>query len=287
MISAWWQAIRPRTLGAGAVPVAVGVAWASRSVAIDAGVALATLAAALALQIAANLANDAFDFRRGIDTAERLGPARASASGAIAADTVARAAYACIALAVLLGMFLTSRGGLPMVVAGVAATSCALAYSAGPLPLASLGFGEALAFLFFGVVAVAGSAALQGASPSAATLLVSVPIGALVSAIMVVNNLRDIPTDRVTGKRTLAVRLGDRATRRLYAVLVLGAFACVPWIASVAGSGALLPVLAVPLGIIELRHLRERQGAALNLSLAGTARLHALFGALYALGLAL
>jgi len=283
--AAWLDAVRPRTLGAGAVPVMVGISWASRSVTIDPGVALLTAVAALALQIATNLANDYYDHRSGIDTAERLGPARASASGLLEPTSVKHAAYAALALAIVVGVALVARGGVPILLLGAAAVSCAIAYSAGPAPLASHGLGEALAFLFFGVAAVAGTALLQGVALDAKLVLVALPVAALVTAIMLVNNLRDIPTDRATGKRTLAVRLGDRGSRLAYGTLVAGAFVALPVAARLAGMRALLPLLLLPLALVEVRRLWQRQGRALNLSLAGTARLHALFGVLYALGL--
>jgi len=282
---AWWLAIRPRTLGASVVPVLVGLAFASRERDIDVALAGATALAALLLQIATNLANDYYDFASGIDTAHRLGPVRAAASGLLPPQAVKRGAWGAAAGALVPGFWLVAHGGAPILAIGAAAAVFAIAYSAGPAPLASLGFGEALAFLFFGVVAVAGTALLQGSPADATVILVGLPVAALVTAIMVVNNLRDIPTDSATGKRTLAVRLGDRGTRWIYSGLVAGAFAVLPAIALAVTPTALLPLVVLPAAVGEIRRLWSREGAALNQSLAGSARLHAFFGAAYALGL--
>lgn len=286
-IAVWWSALRPRTLGASVVPVLVGTAYASRTHAVDITVLLLTTAAALALQVTTNLANDYYDFRNGIDGGERLGPPRASASGLLAPSAVKRGAYTALVVAVVLGTALVAHGGLPILMIGLAAALCAIAYSAGPAPLASLGFGEGLAFLFFGVLAVVGSSLLQGSTFALEIVFVSLPIAALVTAIMVVNNLRDIPTDQQSGKVTMAVRLGDRRTRVLYSILVASAFLSLLVLAGAVGRGALVPGLLLPLALSEARALWQRQGRELNLSLAGTARLHALFGLLYAVGLSL
>ncbi len=286
-IAVWWSAVRPRTLGASVVPVLVGTAYASRTQPVDVSVLLLTAGAALALQVTTNLANDYYDFRNGIDGGERLGPPRASASGLLAADAVKRGAYTALTTALVLGIALVAHGGWPILWIGLTAALCAIAYSAGPAPLASLGFGEGLAFLFFGVLAVLGSALLQGSPFRFELVLVSLPIAALVTAIMVVNNLRDISTDRESGKVTMAVRLGDRGTRVQYTLLVLGAILPLPALAAETGAGSLLPMLLLPLAVYEVRRLWERQGRELNLSLAGTARLHALFGLLYSVGLLL
>jgi 1,4-dihydroxy-2-naphthoate octaprenyltransferase len=282
---AWWLAVRPRTLGASVVPVLVGLAFASRGHDIDVAVAGATVLAALLLQIATNLANDYYDFAAGIDTAHRLGPVRAAAAGLLPPQAVKRGAWGAVAGALMPGVWLVAHGGLPILAIGAAAAVFAIAYSAGPAPLASLGFGEALAFLFFGIFAVAGTALLQGAPVDATVLLVGLPVAALVTAIMVVNNLRDIPTDSATGKHTLAVRLGDRGTRWLYTGLIAGAFGVLPVVAFATTATALLPLVVLPTAVGEVRRLWSRNGAALNQSLAGSARLHTLFGAAYALGL--
>lgn len=284
---AWLLALRPRTLGASVVPVVVGVLYAARSVEIDGSVAVLTAIAALALQIATNLANDYYDHARGIDTDARLGPTRAVQAGLLPATTVRRVAFAAIGVALAVGVVLGAHGGWPILAIGATAAVAALAYSAGPAPLAALGFGEVLAFTFFGWLAVAGSAWLQGLAPTPELLLVATPLAMLVTAIMVVNNLRDIPTDCAAGKRTLAVQRGADSTRRLYVALVLGAFAALPLLAPRLGAPILLPFLLLPVAWREAQQVRRRDGAELNLSLAGTARLHLLFGIAFSLGMAM
>jgi 1,4-dihydroxy-2-naphthoate octaprenyltransferase len=261
------------------------VAYASRSVPLDPALAVLTGLAALALQLGTNFANDYYDFRSGIDTRERLGPVRAAAAGLLEPAAVHRAAFGAVAVALVLGAYLVARGGLPILMIGVAAAVCAVAYSAGPAPLASLGLGEILAFVFFGVVAVVGAALLQGLELGLPTFVLAIPVAALVTAIMVVNNLRDIATDSASGKRTLAVVLGDRGTRGEYTLLIGASFAALPFVALDVGPKALLPCVLVPLGAVEVRHLWGRRGSELNASLAGTARLHLLFGVLYVLGI--
>ncbi len=276
--SAWWMALRPRTLGASLVPVLVGTAWAGRTRDVDVGVAVLTAVAALALQIATNLANDYYDHASGIDTAVRLGPTRVVQAGLLEPESVRRAAFAAIGVALVVGAVLAIRGGWPIVAIGASAAVAALAYSAGPAPLAALGCGEVLAFLYFGLFAVGGTAWLQGVAPDGGLLLVAIPVALLVTAVMLVNNLRDIPTDEIAGKRTIAVLLGDASTRNLYSASVLGAFLAPPLLVPTLGWAGLLPCVLLPLAWREVSLLRRRRGAELNLSLAGTARLHLLFG---------
>ena len=285
--TAWWLAIRPRTLGASLVPVGVGLAIASRSGHFHLGVALATVLAALLLQIAANVANDYYDFAHGIDTAGRLGPTRVTQTGLLDPAAVKRGLWAVLGGAVLCGAFLVCAGGWPIALVGAVAAVAAVAYSAGPWPLAWYGFGEILAFVFFGPVAVCGTVLLQRSSVDLAALLTSMPIACLVTAIMLVNNLRDIPTDRSTGKRTRAVRVGARRTRLEYAALVALAFAGALLLALTVTSWALLAFLTLPVAWVEIEAVWKRDGRHLNLSLVGTARLHALFGTLLAIGLLL
>ena len=283
----WLLAIRPRTLTAGAVPVLVGLALAARAGALDNAVALATLICALLLQIAANLANDYFDWKRGVDTEHRLGPLRVTQAGLLSPETMRAALTAVIATAVLLGVFLVYRGGWPIVAIGISAVLGALAYSAGPYPLASHGFGEVLVFVFFGLAAVGGTYWLQRGAFELPVALAGLTSACPAVALIVVNNLRDIATDRAAGKHTVAVRLGPAGTRTEYTLLVGAAFVGACAIGFMITTGALLALLALPLGISQVRGVHERDGAALNVSLAGTARLHFVFGVLLAVGLAL
>jgi len=285
-LAVWWLAIRPRTLGAGLVPVAVGLAVASRAGAIDVPVALVTLVAALLLQIATNLANDYFDARSGVDDVDRLGPVRVTQAGLASPRAVMRALVAVVGLALACGVYLVAHGGLPILVVGALSVLTAIAYSAGPWPLSWYGLGDLLAFTFFGVVAVCGTYFLQRHALHGAAIAASLPVGCLVTALIVVNNLRDIPSDRRSGKRTLAVRIGERGTRLEYASLVVVAYVLTAALALVTSPAVGAVALTVPVAVNEVRRLQQRDGAELNLSLAGTARLHLLFGSLLTLGLA-
>lgn len=286
-LTAWLSATRPRTLSAGVVPVVVGLGLAARQGRVDAVVAALTLAAVILIQIGTNLANDYYDFVAGADTAERLGPLRVTQAGLVPPRDVRRAAFGALGLAALVGLCLVVVGGWPIALIGVLSLVAAVAYTAGPWPIAYHGLGEAFVFVFFGPIAVTGTVLLQAARPDRLAMLASLPIGCLATAVLVVNNLRDIPTDRRAGKRTLAVRIGERATRLEYLALLTLAFLTVPVLAVDGGAARLIPLIAFPLAVREARALRRRSGAALNRSLAGTAHLHFVFGLLLALGLVL
>lgn len=286
MTATWWQAVRPRTLPAAIVPVVVGLALAARTHPIAVGTALLTLVAAVLIQIGTNLANDYYDWAAGADTSERLGPTRVTQAGLVAPAAVWRAAMLVLLAAAVAGAGLVATGGWPIAVIGVASLVAAVAYTAGPWPLAYHGLGDVFVFVFFGVVAVNGTVYLQTGEVTARALLTSLPVGCLATAILVVNNLRDLATDARAGKRTLAVRIGEEPTRLQYRLLVALPFALLPLLAWVDGAGVWLALAALPLAVRELGWLAQRTGAALNASLAGTARLHLVFGLLLALGLA-
>jgi len=282
----WLLAIRPRTLTASIVPVVVGLALAPPRTAGDVVIAAITLAAAFAIQAAVNLANDYYDWLGGIDTHERVGPTRVVQSGLLEPQAVRRGFVACVIAAALLGVVLIARGGVPILVVGVASLACAYAYAGGPWPLASHGLGDVFVFAFFGLVPVCGTVWLQRGSLDAATLAAAVPIGLLAVAILVVNNLRDIATDSKAGKRTLAVRIGERTTRAQYLALLATALLwpilLTPWF----GAAVLLPLLASPLAASTAREVMQRSGQTLNEMLGATARLQVVYGALLALGVA-
>ena len=284
-VAAWIGAARPRTLPAAVVPVVVGLALAAREEPLDVGVAAVTLLAAILIQIGTNLANDYYDFVAGADTSERLGPRRITQAGLAAPATVRAAAFVTLGAAAVAGAWLVAVGGWPILLIGMASLIAAVAYTGGPYPLAYHGLGDVFVFVFFGVIAVNGTVLLQTGEVSALSLAVSLPVACLATAILVVNNLRDIATDTRAGKRTLAVRIGAAATRLQYAALVAVPFVAALLLAGIAGPALLLTLLAVPLAVREVRALRQRDGAALNASLAGTARLHLAFGVLLALGL--
>ena len=284
----WVLAARPKTLTAAVVPVLVGTALALRDGAAHLGAAAAALAGALCIQVGTNLVNDAYDFRRGADGADRLGPVRATQAGLISPGTVLAGAGVAFALATACGLYLAGRGGWPIVAVGLASLLCGWAYTGGPWPLAYLGLGDVFVFVFFGPVAVLGTEWVQAREVSTVSLLASVPVGLLAAALLVVNNLRDIPTDARVGKRTLAVRLGARAARLQYAGLLLCAAAGVAATAVAARTAwALLPLVVAPLAWTVARRVWRSSGRELNAALGQTARLHAAAGALLALGLAL
>ena len=288
VLRAWWLAARPHTLGASLIPVVVGCAAARGGGDFRPGVAAACAGAAVLLQVAANLANDAFDFMHGVDTSERRGPVRVTQAGWIPAGTVLRAAIGCVLAAGSLGFYLISVGGWPILAVGVLAIATALAYSGGPLPLASHGLGEIAAFVFFGVVAVTGTSYLQSDQVSLRALLASLAPAALVSNLMIVNNLRDIASDEACGKATLAVRIGAAGTHTLYRTLLGLAYASPALLLWLAPSSpwVLVPWLSVPLAWRLQREVaRADTTQAFDGALAHTARLHAVVGLLLAAGL--
>jgi 1,4-dihydroxy-2-naphthoate polyprenyltransferase len=288
-VRVWMLAARVRTLPAAAAPVVVGA-----GAAIGAGhfaffPAVAALVGALLLQIGANFANDLFDFLRGADTAARVGPMRVTQAGLLAPRQVRVGMWAVFAAAALIGVYLIAVGGWPVVLIGLAAILAAIAYTGGPFPLGYHGLGEVFVFLFFGLAAVGGTYYVQAGAMRAAAWWAAVPMGLLAVAIIVVNNLRDIDTDRAAGKHTLAVHFGERGARAEYTVLVVIAYLMpvAMWATRVASAWVLLALLSLPLVPPLLRRLRGERGRALNGVLAGTARLELIYGLLFALGLAL
>ncbi len=285
---AWVLAARVPTLSAAVAPVLVGTAAAAATGRFHLLAFLATLIAAISIQVATNFANDAFDFLRGADTSGRVGPRRVTQSGLLTPRQVLIGAYAAAGVASAAGIYLVGLRGWPLVVIGALSIASGFAYTGGPWPLGYHGLGELFVFVFFGIVAVTGSAYVQAGSISPTALAASVPVGLLVTAILVVNNLRDIETDRAVGKRTLAVRLGPGATRALYVLCVVGA-AAGPGImraAGLIGTWFWLPWLTVPLLASLVRGIsRDTDGAALNSALRKTALAHLLFAILLAASL--
>jgi 1,4-dihydroxy-2-naphthoate octaprenyltransferase len=285
---AWLMAARPKTLPAAAAGVAVGWGTALADGRFRALPAIACLAGGLLLQIASNVANDYFDARRGIDTPDRRGPVRVTQSGLLPPAEVRAGLIAVIAAAFAVGCYLAAVGGWPIVVVGLGSILALLAYSSGPYPLASHGLGDLFAFLFFGVVAVTGTYYVQAGTVGARVFAAAVPAGALITAIIVVNNLRDIDTDRRVGKRSLAVMIGPRATRLEYLALVAVAY-LVPggfWLLGRASPWVFLPWLSLPLAVRAIRGIhRADDGPAFNRLLAATARLALVFCILFSIGL--
>lgn len=289
-LAVWVQGARPRTLGASITPVVVGTAAAGVFVPWR---FVAALLVGLGLQVGVNLANDYHDGVRGVDTRERLGPPRLTSSGLAPARSVLIASLGCVLVAGVSGLALAAATTWWLVPIGALAMLALWLYSGGPRPYAELGLGEVMVFLFFGVMATAGSAYVQAETVPAAAWWASVPMGLLAVAILVANNLRDIPTDAVAGKRTLAVRLGDRRTRTLYRVCIVGAFAAIVLGTLVdvldEGSGlspwSLLALAAAVAAVGPLQRVGQAQGRDLVPVLVATARLQVAFGAAFALGL--
>lgn len=287
---AWLMAARPKTLPAALAPVLVGAALAHAAGAFSFWPVLAAGLGALFLQIGSNFANDYFDFVKGADTPERQGPTRVAASGLITLSQLRLGMTAVFAAAALVGLYLIAIGGWPILAIGVASILAALAYTGGPFPFGYYGLGDLFVFVFFGLVAVCGTYYVQTLDLTWRVVLAAVPVGCLVTAILVVNNFRDIETDRRAGKYTVAVMLGKNGTRIEYVALLAVAYA-VPvwlWLAAEHAPFVLLPWLTLPLAVRRIGTIyRTDGGPTLNKTLAGTARLSFLFGLLFALGLAL
>jgi 1,4-dihydroxy-2-naphthoate polyprenyltransferase len=283
----WLLAARPRTLTAAVAPVLVGTAVAAAQGGFRPLPALAALLTAMCLQIGTNFANDYHDFQRGADTHERVGPKRVTQSGLVAPRTVRAAALATFAVAFVIGIYLAAVGGWPIALTGLASIAAGWAYTGGPWPFGYHGLGDAFVFVFFGLVATVGTTYVQLHGAPTAAWIAAVPVGAIATAILVVNNLRDIATDARAGKRTLAVRLGPAGTRAEYVLLLAVAFAAPFALLPFARPWVLLPLAALPLAAAPMRLVLRGQGAELNSALGGTARLHLAYGALLALGLLL
>lgn len=284
----WLLAARPATLPAAVVPVLVGTAAALHGLhQFHERVLIPTLLAALLIQIGTNFANDVFDFRRGADTAERLGPLRVSQAGLVSPGQVLVATYVTFGFALLIGIYLVSLGGVPILVIGVLCLVAGLTYTGGPWPFGYHGLGDLVCFIFFGVLAVLGSAYLQKLEITSLDLWAAIPVGCLVTAILIVNNLRDIDTDRQVGKTTLAVLLGRRGTRLEYAACVAGAYLVVLGIglAGMVGPWWWLPLVSLPMAVWLVRYVSRTTGRPLNPALKRTGQLHLFFGALFAIAL--
>ena len=285
---AWLMAIRPATLPAAVGPVLVGLGVAIGLGFFEPLPALASVAVALLLQIASNVGNDLSDFRSGADNEERLGPPRAAAMGFLSQREMLAGLAIVVGLAGLVGLYLVSVGGPVILVLGIAAVISAFAYTGGPWPYGYHGLGEVFVFIFFGLVAVAGTTYLQMLSWEPLAFAAAIPVGSLITAILVVNNLRDIDTDRKAGKRTLAVMLGERGAVSEYDLLLAVAYA-VPVAIVIAGDASLavlLPLASAPMAFA-LHRVVHAGGdpRRLNPVLKETARLALVFSVLLALGL--
>jgi 1,4-dihydroxy-2-naphthoate polyprenyltransferase len=282
------EAARPRTLPAAVAPVLVGTAAAEAAPGdLDPLRAALALVVALALQVAVNYANDYFDGVKGVDTEARTGPRRAVAAGLVSPGGMKRAIAAALAVAGVAGLALAALVGWELLLVGVLAILATLGYSGGSRPYASAALGEVMVFVFFGVVATVGSAYVQDGEVTLVALLASLPMGAFATALLVVNNLRDIPTDREVGKRTLAVRVGEQGTRQLYVALVAAAFlGLLPLVLATGRLWLLTPLLAFPVVRPGVRLVRRATlGPELIAALGHTAQGQLLFSLLLAASL--
>ncbi|KZK74014.1 MAG: 1,4-dihydroxy-2-naphthoate polyprenyltransferase [Pelodictyon luteolum] len=286
MHEAWLLAIRPKTLPAGAVPVVVGTAMAAADGVFSPIPAFIALICALGIQIATNFINEIYDFRKGADTAERLGPTRTVAAGLIAEKTMIRVSIGLLSAVFLLGLYLVVLAGWPILLVGLLSMLFAWAYTGGPRPIAYSGLGDLFVFIFFGLVAVGGTYYVQAFSLSLPVLIAAVAPGAFSVNILLCNNIRDIDTDRGVGKMTLPARIGARWARRLYLTLTVVAY-LVPF--ALIGFGySLWPLLAlfsIPLAVTMVRALYRSEGRELNAVLAGTGKLMTIYGALFSAGI--
>jgi 1,4-dihydroxy-2-naphthoate octaprenyltransferase len=287
----WLVAARPRTLPAAVAPVLVGTSLAIGQDKFRPLAFACALIGSIFIQIGTNLSNDYSDARRGADTEDRLGPVRVTAGGLMPPRTVLVGTYVAFGIAVLAGIYLIALAGWQLLLVGAASILAGVLYTGGPRPYGYEGLGELFVFLFFGVVAVVGSYFVQTEHLRWEAFAVSVPVGLLASAILLVNNIRDADTDRRAGKRTLAVRLGRDGARRLFVGCLVLAYLTVPLVAIFGRSISplvLLALLSLPLAVGLVRVVRERtDGPSLNAALARTGMLLAVFSLLLSIGLAL
>jgi 1,4-dihydroxy-2-naphthoate octaprenyltransferase len=285
----WLMAARPRTLPAAIAPVLVGTALAHELYDVfRPGAFVAALLGSILIQVGTNLSNDYSDARRGADAEDRLGPVRVTAGGLVPPKQVLMATYATFGLAVLCGSYLIAVAGIELLFVGVASIAAGVLYTGGPRPYGYEGFGELFVFLFFGLVAVAGSTFAQAETWPWEAFVLAVPVGLLAAAILVVNNVRDMDSDKRTGKRTLAVRLGRDRGRQMYAVMVFASFlvAPLPWLLGPLSPWLLLSWLVLPLAFKLVRTVREHaDGPTLNEALGQTGALQLAFCLLLSAGI--
>jgi 1,4-dihydroxy-2-naphthoate polyprenyltransferase len=286
----WIMAARLRTLPAAVAPVLVGTALSATERHLRVGGFVAALLGAIFIQVGTNLSNDYSDARRGADAEDRLGPVRVTAGGLVPPRQVLIATYVSFGLAVLFGIYLIAVAGWELLLVGAASILAGVAYTGGPRPYGYEGLGELFVFLFFGVVAVAGSFFVQVTALHWEAFALAVPVGLLAAGILVVNNVRDIDSDRRAGKRTLAVKLGRERTRVMYAVVVYVAYLLTPvtWLFGPTTAWVLLPWLTLPLATGVVRIVRTRtDGPSLNGALAQSGMLQLAFCMLLSAGLLL
>lgn len=285
-IKIWTLAARPKTLPAAIAPVLTGAVIAAWDRSFHLGGALAALSGAVWLQVGANLANDLFDFQRGVDTEKRLGPTRVTQTGLMTSREVRIGMWISFGFAALSGLYLTCLAGWFIVLLGVSAIVVAVIYSGGPFPVGYHGLGDVFVFLFFGPAAVAGTYAVQAGSISILSLGMSVPLGLLIVNILVVNNYRDLEQDRDTGKITLAVRIGREASRWQFAANLVLSY-LIPgflWFKGFVNPGVLLVLVTIPSAGRLLEELKNRRGRSLNKTLAKAGKFLLFYVLMFSLG---
>ncbi|MGC8653950.1 MAG: 1,4-dihydroxy-2-naphthoate polyprenyltransferase [Candidatus Kryptoniota bacterium] len=287
--NSWVMASRPKTLPAAVAPVIVGSALAISKSKFVPVYSLIALACSLLIQIGTNFANDLYDYLRGADTKERKGPVRVLASGLISVKEMKAGVFVVFLTAFLLGLYLVKAAGVVILIIGVASIAAGIAYTAGPFPLAYHGLGDLFVFTFFGLIGTMGTYYLHTHEFSFLAFLTSVPIGALVTNILVVNNYRDIEEDKASGKNTLAVLIGKNLTRYQYVILTVLSFLVPAILFKWFGYSAwiFLPYLTIPIAYKTMVMLKTLEGRQLNKTLELTAKLSALYGLLFAVGLVL
>jgi len=285
-VKSWLLASRPKTLSAAVVPVLMGTALAAHEPpAISWMVLFCALGGAILIQIATNFINDALDFKKGTDTAERLGPLRVTAAGLLTAESVMRGAWICLIGAALCGIPLLYRGGWPMLIIGLASIVAAYAYTGGPYPLAYHGLGELFVVIFFGFIAVGGTFYAHSLQWTDSATLAGFAAGSLATVLLVINNLRDIDNDRRSEKRTLAVRFGEGFARGEVMFFTLAPFIAVSFMAWLRDElGFLLTLGAMPLAVFVIVRAFQSRGAELNRALALAGALQWVFGILFVAG---
>ncbi len=285
-VKIWILASRPKTLPAALVPVTVGASIAASEGAIDYFSTAIALLCALLIQIGTNFVNDLHDHLKGADTKKRVGPVRVLNAELVSVKQMRIAIFIVFSLAFLFGLILVYKGGIPVLIIGVLSLLAGYAYTAGPFPLAYKGLGDIFVFLFFGFVATVGTYYVNTLDLSLIPFIASIPVGALITNILVVNNYRDIDQDKFAGKITLAVKIGKKNTRYEYTFLIVTSFIAPLLIYFIGKQGLwiLLPYLSLPLGLRLIRMLYIYTGSQLNSTLELTAKFSALYGLLLALG---
>lgn len=288
-LSPWILASRPKTLSAAIAPVIVGTAVAISERSFHAGAAFAALLAAIFIQIGTNMYNDVADFERGTDTSDRLGPKRVTQSGLLSSRQVRTGAFLSFGMATLCGFYLIGVAGWPVIAIGVMSILAGFAYTAGPYPLAYNGFGDLFVLIFFGFVAVCGTAYVQVGSVPVIAWPAALGIGSIITSLLVVNTIRDMATDEAAGRRTIPVVFGRKIGLAEYGSLLVVAYSiCLAMIAFDLGAWpVLLPWITIPFAVRLYRYIAGVEGRALNWALATTAKLVLVYGTLLAAGIIL